>query len=109
MELIFKSLMYAIMRMKFERYFHDIVSKMPLASDWILSTQPAQWANAFFIDCRWRVMDDNNLAKSFNQWILAARFLPITSLVDHIRSQIMKMHHQKHEQGAKWHGRLYPR
>nr|XP_010927114.1 uncharacterized protein LOC105049230 [Elaeis guineensis] len=94
--------------MEFERHFHDIVSKMPLARDWILSTQSTQWANVFFQDCRWGVMD-NNLAESFNRWILATRFVPITSLVDHIRSQIMDMHHQKHEQRAKWHNYLYPR
>ncbi|XP_075481257.1 uncharacterized protein LOC142521969 [Primulina tabacum] len=72
---------------------------MPLARDFIVNSEPQSWANALFLGNRWGVIN-NNIAECWNNWVKAARYLPIVGMVDHIRVQIMNMMHQRRESTA---------
>ncbi|KAG6510108.1 hypothetical protein ZIOFF_028116 [Zingiber officinale] len=57
----------------------------------------AVWANALFLSDRWGVMNFNNIAECWNNWVKPARNLPIVAMVDHIRMQIMNIIHRRLE------------
>ncbi|GMP68315.1 hypothetical protein CsSME_00027963 [Camellia sinensis var. sinensis] len=56
--------------------------------DFLGNLPPQHWANAYFRG-NWYGEMTSNAAESFNNWISEARHLPITHLVDSIRTQIM--------------------
>ncbi|KAK9289579.1 hypothetical protein L1049_007735 [Liquidambar formosana] len=64
------------------------------------------WANAYFQGQRYGEMC-LNVAESFNAWIKEARFLPITNLVDMIRSQIMGQMCTRRLEASSWNIVLY--
>ncbi|KAL7204783.1 hypothetical protein ACSBR2_017819 [Camellia fascicularis] len=73
--------------------FEDMVGKFTksgkaITTGFLQDLPPQHWANAYFRGNRYGEMC-SNAAKSFNNWIFAARHLPITRLVDSIRTQIM--------------------
>lgn len=51
----------------------------------------------------------SNAAESFNAWILDARSLPITYIVDMIRTQLMKWFVERRRESNKWNGALTER
>ena len=48
-----------------------------------------QWVRAFFPETSKCDMVDNNISKTFNGWILDAKYLPIITMLDEIRRMVM--------------------
>ncbi|XP_073137804.1 uncharacterized protein [Henckelia pumila] len=93
---VFKKAAYAPSHLEFMQHINNISESMPLARKFITNSEPEIWANALFRGKRWGVMN-NNMAKSWNNWVKPARYLPIVGMVDRIRVQIMNMMHQRRE------------
>ncbi|XP_028112998.1 uncharacterized protein LOC114311135 [Camellia sinensis] len=73
--------------------FEDMVGKFTgsdkaIATDFLRDLAPQNWANAYFRGNRYGKMC-SNASESFNNWITEAHHLPITRLVDSIRTRIM--------------------
>ncbi|KAK9277119.1 hypothetical protein L1049_006658 [Liquidambar formosana] len=66
------------------------------------------WENAYFQRQRYSEMC-SNIAESFNAWIKEARFLPITNMVDLIRSQIMAQMCNRRLEADSWNIVLCPK
>ncbi|XP_073030655.1 uncharacterized protein [Primulina eburnea] len=90
---VFKKAAYAPSLQEHEQHIKNILESMPLARDFIVNSEPQSWANALFLGNRWGVIN-NNIAECWNNWVKAARYLPIVGMVDHIRVQIKNMMHQ---------------
>ena len=45
---------------------------------------------------------DNNMCECFNHWILKARFLPIISMLEGIRRQVMVRIHENRNKAERW-------
>ncbi|XP_075483082.1 uncharacterized protein LOC142523241 [Primulina tabacum] len=96
---VFKKAAYAPSLQEHEQHIKNILESMPLARDFIVNSEPQSWANALFLGNRWGVIN-NNIAECWNNWVKAARYLPIVGMVDHIRVQIMNMMHERRESTA---------
>lgn len=71
---------------------------------------PNQWCRAFFSDFPKCDILLNNNSEVFNKYILEARELPILSMLEMIRSQIMNRIHTKQEECVKkWSGNICPK
>ncbi|XP_073136887.1 uncharacterized protein [Henckelia pumila] len=105
---VLKKAAYAPSRHEFDEHINQITESMPLAIEFIVNSSPENWANALFLGKRWGIIN-NNMAESWNNWVKAGRYLPIVSLVDHIRIQIMTMMHQRRESSLKMVQELSPR
>ncbi|XP_073033919.1 uncharacterized protein [Primulina eburnea] len=95
-------------KVEHEQHIKNILESMPLARDFIVNYEPQSWANALFLGNRWGVIN-NNIAECWNNWVKAARYLPIVGMVDHIRVQIMNMMHQRRESTAMMVKELSPK
>ncbi|XP_073138898.1 uncharacterized protein [Henckelia pumila] len=81
---VLKKAAYAPSRHEFDEHINQITESMPLAIEFIVNSSPENWANALFLGKRWGIIN-NNMAESWKNWVKVARYLPIVSLVDHIR------------------------
>ncbi|XP_073137618.1 uncharacterized protein [Henckelia pumila] len=80
---VLKKAAYAPSRHEFDEHINQITESMPLDIEFIVNSSPENWANALFLGKRWGIIN-NNMVESWNNWVKAARYLPIVSLVDHI-------------------------
>ncbi|KAF6141257.1 hypothetical protein GIB67_024341 [Kingdonia uniflora] len=60
------------------------------AAEWIKASNPNTWATSKFIGETYGHIT-SNMAETFNQWILKARFLPIFAMLESIRILLMKL------------------
>ena len=51
---------------------------------------------------------DNNMCESFNHWVLKTRFLPIISMLEGIRRQVMVRIHENRSKADRWTGLICP-
>ena len=65
------------------------------------------WANAHFRGNRYGEMS-SNVAESFKAWITKARYLPITSMINTIRGQLMNLMGGRMKTSSNWNGNLCP-
>ena len=63
------------------------------------NARPIHWANSIYPGPRWGQMT-NNLAESFNNWVLEERNLPVPSMIDGIRVKIMTMMKDRKQKGS---------
>ncbi|OMO98822.1 Transposase, MuDR, plant [Corchorus capsularis] len=70
---------------------------------------PQQWVRAFQRPDSMVDIVDNNLSEAFNKTLLKARKLPIISLFEHMRREMMKRIVRKREEASKWIDGLGPR
>ncbi|XP_026411218.1 uncharacterized protein LOC113306504 [Papaver somniferum] len=68
---------------------------------YIRNIDPKQWANAFFVGCRYGT-HSSTIAESFNNCILPERDLPPAALVDETRIKIMRMSAERREFGRNY-------
>ena len=62
----------------------------PRCVDWLLSTaDPKYWAEVYFPGRRYGHLT-SNLAESLNSWLLEAREMPVLSMFEKIRHQMME-------------------
>ncbi|XP_073304221.1 uncharacterized protein [Primulina huaijiensis] len=107
-ESIFQKAAYAATENEFIGHITSIIKSMPLAEEFIKSSEPENWANCLFSGKRWCIIN-NNQAECWNSWIKPARFLPIVAMVDSIRVQIMNMMNNRRESSLVMAGNLCPK
>jgi hypothetical protein len=76
----------------------------------LLETPPHTWCRAYFSTrCKCDVVD-NNMAETFNAWILEARQKPIISMLEDIRVMVMNRMGEKRRFGSNgWVNHIAPR
>lgn len=84
-----------------------IKSISPEAYNWVMQSEPVNWANAFFKGDRYNHVT-SNFGESFYNWATDAHELPITQMVDMIRCKIMELIFTRRENSKQWVTRLTP-
>ncbi|CAN6218996.1 unnamed protein product [Urochloa humidicola] len=69
---------------------------------WLEKMPPQTWVRAFFSEYPKCDILLNNSCEVFNKYILEARELPILSMLQRIKSQLMTRHYSKQEEASKW-------
>ncbi|XP_028092315.1 uncharacterized protein LOC114292530 [Camellia sinensis] len=92
--------------------FHEKLKKLKeedkqRAHSFFKELAPEHWVNSYFRGMRYGEMT-SNVVESFNNWIKKARNLPITRLVDTIRTQLMRQLLAWHDQANKWKETICP-
>ncbi|XP_028117453.1 uncharacterized protein LOC114315084 [Camellia sinensis] len=85
-----------------------IQSGRHIAVNFLQDLKPHHWENAYFRGNRYGEMC-SNVAESFNNWIKKARHLPITQMVDAIRTQIMNQMSDRRGASSSWAGVICPK
>lgn len=98
---------YAPRHESFERCLESIKSISVEAYDWIVHSEPQNWANAFFQGARYNHMM-SNFGELFYSWASDAHELPITQMVDVIRGKIMELIYTRRAESNQWLTRLTP-
>ncbi|KAG8363967.1 hypothetical protein BUALT_Bualt19G0077500 [Buddleja alternifolia] len=91
----------------FQRCMENIKNISVEAYNWIMQSEPVQWANAFFQGARYNHMM-SNFGELFYSWASDAHELPITQMVDAIRSKIMELIYSRRTESIEWLRRLTP-
>ncbi|XP_028091988.1 uncharacterized protein LOC114292280 [Camellia sinensis] len=84
-----------------------IQSGRHIAINFLQDLEPHRWANAYFRGKRYGEMC-SNAAESFNNWIKEVRNLPITHLVDAIKTQEMNQMSERRGASSTWAGAMCP-
>ncbi|KAL4291181.1 hypothetical protein GQ457_14G014140 [Hibiscus cannabinus] len=79
------------------------------AHDWFVDKAPSMWSKSHFSTRSKCDMLLNNLSECFNMVILEARDKPILTMLEIIRTKMMRRIVQKREEAEKYTGILYPR
>ncbi|KAL7259827.1 hypothetical protein ACSBR1_005653 [Camellia fascicularis] len=86
----FRLCAYAPMVIAFNHSLEEFIKSGRKVTLAFLKDLPLEyWSNVFFGDSHYSEMT-SNAVESFNSWIRDARHLPITQMIDSIRTQIMQ-------------------
>ncbi|GMI84423.1 MUSTANG 7 [Hibiscus trionum] len=77
------------------------------AYNWIMQSEPQNWANSFFQGARYNHMT-SNFGEHFYSRVSDAHELPITRMVDVIRGKIMELIYTRRADSDHWLTRLTP-
>ncbi|KAL3635155.1 hypothetical protein CASFOL_019702 [Castilleja foliolosa] len=91
----------------FHGYAESIKNISVEAYNWIMQNEPVHWANAFFQGARYDHLT-SNFGELFYSWVSEAHELPITQMVDAIRSKIMELIYSRQTESMEWLRRLTP-
>ncbi|KAI8542103.1 hypothetical protein RHMOL_Rhmol08G0113000 [Rhododendron molle] len=99
---------YAPTREIFHQNMTELLSRDDgKVDEFLTNLRYENWSNAFFRGQRYGEMT-SNVAESFNAWIEAERYLPITILVDELRKKIMNLMSERREEASKWGCQICP-
>ncbi|XP_059648371.1 uncharacterized protein LOC132294505 [Cornus florida] len=98
---------YASKPESFQRCVESIKGISLEAYNWVMQSEPVQWANAFFQGARYNHMT-SNFGELFYSWASDAHELPITQMVDAIRCKIMELIYTRRADSNQWLTRLTP-
>ncbi|GMN44118.1 hypothetical protein TIFTF001_013311 [Ficus carica] len=98
---------YASKPESFQRSVESIKSISLEAYNWIIQSDPQNWANAFFQGARYNHMS-SNFGELFYSWASDATELPITQMVDVLRGKIMELIYTRRTESNQWMTRLTP-
>ncbi|XP_042988044.1 uncharacterized protein LOC122315859 [Carya illinoinensis] len=98
---------YAPTLESFQRCIESIKSISLEAYDWIIQSEPQNWANSYFQGARYNHMQ-SNFGEPFYSWASDEHELPITQMVDMIRSKIMELIYARRTDSNQWLTRLTP-
>ncbi|XP_066161061.1 uncharacterized protein [Oryza sativa Japonica Group] len=80
------------------------------AYEWLQKMPPKTWVKAYFSEFPKCDILLNNNCEVFNKYILEARELPILSMFEKIKSQLISRHYSKQKEVAEqWHGPICPK
>ncbi|OMP09427.1 Phox/Bem1p [Corchorus olitorius] len=91
----------------FQRSIESIKSISLEAYNWIIQSEPQNWANSFFQGARYNHVT-SNFGGLFYSWASDANELPITQMVDLIRRKIMELIYTRRADCDQWLTRLTP-
>ena len=92
----------------FNYNMNKLRAETPHGADAILRTDPEHWSRAWFKIGSFCDSVDNNMCECFNHWILKARFLPIISMLEGIRRQVMVRIHENRNKAERWTSLICP-
>jgi len=92
----------------FNYNMNKLRAETPQGADAILRTDPEHWSRAWFKIGSFCDSVDNNMCECFNHWILKARFLPIISMLEGIRRQVMVRIHENRNKAERWTSLICP-
>lgn len=98
---------YATSPESFQRSIESIKSISLEAYNWIVQSEPLNWANSYFHGARYNHMA-SNFGELFYSWASDAHELPITQMVDVIRGKIMELIYTRRADSIQWLTRLTP-
>ncbi|KAL4318980.1 hypothetical protein GQ457_18G014420 [Hibiscus cannabinus] len=105
-----KDVVWKAARATYSREFEAAMDQLKALSvpayEWIKKINPAQWSKSHFSTRSKCDMLLNNLCESFNKVILEARDKPILTMMEVIRTKLMKKVVSKREEAEKWPGPL---
>jgi hypothetical protein len=80
------------------------------AHQWLENMPPQTWVRAFFSTFPKCDILLNNMCEVFNKYILEAREMPILSMLEQIKGQLMTRYYTKQKEvGVEWSGFTYPK
>jgi len=80
------------------------------AYEWLERMAPNTWVRAFFSTYNKCDILLNNSCEVFNNYILDAREMPILSMLEHIKGQLMSRYYSKEKEvGQVWQGPICPK
>lgn len=91
----------------FESCLESMKSISLEAYNWIVQSEPQNWANAFFQGARYNHMT-SNFGELFYSWASNVHELPITQMVDVIRGRTMELISTRRTESNQWLTRLTP-
>ncbi|PSS21633.1 Protein FAR1-RELATED SEQUENCE like [Actinidia chinensis var. chinensis] len=91
----------------FQRCVESIKSISLEGYNWVMQSEPAHWANAYFLGARYNHMT-SNFGELFYSWASDAHELPITQMIDAIRGKIMELIYTRRADSNQWLTRLTP-
>ncbi|KAM6544910.1 hypothetical protein CsatB_025646 [Cannabis sativa] len=91
----------------FERSVENIKGISPDAHNWVIESEPAHWANAFFEGARYNHMT-SNFGQQFYSWVSEAHELPITQMIDVLRGKMMESFYTRRVDSHQWATKLTP-
>ena len=80
---------------KLQYWLDQIALKYPDAKEWLNERPSEEWSRASFSNKAKCDILLNNLSECFNKYLLEAREKPIITMLEMIRSQLMKRIHTK--------------
>ncbi|KAF7818019.1 MuDR family transposase isoform 2 [Senna tora] len=91
----------------FQSCIESIRSISTEAYNWIIQSEPQNWANSYFQGARYNHLT-SNFGELFYSWASDADDLPITQMVDVIRGKIMELVVTRRAASDQWLTRLTP-
>ncbi|KAI4344702.1 hypothetical protein L6164_011898 [Bauhinia variegata] len=91
----------------FERSIENIKGISPEAYNWVIRSEPEQWANAFFGGARYNHLS-SNIGQQFYSCVSEAQELPITQMIDVLRGNIMETMYTRRVDSNQWKTKLTP-
>jgi hypothetical protein len=80
------------------------------AFNWVDKLPPNTWSRAFFSTYSKCDILLNNSCEVFNKFILEARELPVLTMIEQIKNQLMARHYSKEKEvGEMWQGTICPK
>jgi hypothetical protein len=79
------------------------------AHKWLEKMEPQTWVRAYFFEFPKCVVLLNNNCEVFNKYILEARELPILSMFERIKTQLMSRHYNKQKEVEGFAGNFCPK
>ncbi|KAK8626734.1 hypothetical protein V6N13_134366 [Hibiscus sabdariffa] len=108
-----KDALWKAARAIYVKEFEDAMAELKALSvpafDWLKGKDPAQWSRSHFSPRSKCDMLLSNLSECFNKMILDARDKPILTLMEMVRTKMMKKIAMKKEQAEKWTEILCPK
>lgn len=86
---------------EFERCVGNIKAISIEAYNWVISSEPDHWANAYFGGARYNHMA-SNFGREFYDWVSEVDELPITQMVDVLRGKIMELIYRRRLESNQW-------
>lgn len=93
----------------FRRAMSEIRKESQPAHAALLKHPPRIWSRAYFRTESKCDVVTNNMSECFNSWILEARYKPLLTMLEDIKTQVMGRIHSKRDEMLKKEGNLCPR
>ncbi|XP_028760035.1 uncharacterized protein LOC114718769 [Neltuma alba] len=98
---------YAPKMEAFDHSIENIKGISPEAYDWVMQSEPENWANAFFAGARYNHLI-SNFGHQFYSWVSEAHELPITQMIDVLRGKMMEAIYTQRVESNQWMTKLTP-
>ncbi|KAH9616644.1 hypothetical protein KSS87_010647 [Heliosperma pusillum] len=98
---------YATKPEEFESCIYKIKAISHEAYDWILNSEPKQWANSSFPGTRYNLLT-SNYGQIFFDWVSSTGELPITKLIQFLQGKLMDIINTRRMESNQWETRLTP-